>query len=363
MRIVSGRLLPRPPGERGTLLAGSGALRPGEGTILELRDGEGRAGRGEASPLRGWSPDTPGEAAADLAALVARLPLRLPDPPPPREEAGVADRARELAPLVAGLLAGMSPVPSARFAAETALLALLARRSGTPLHRFLGGPARPAPLPVHALVGGHDPASVRREVEAGLAAGVRSFKLKIGAPGRLEEEVAAATLAAELLAGRGDLALDANGSLPPGEAPAILRRFAGLPVRFVEEPVGGRALLALARAGAPLPLAADESLADAGFLESALETPGIGVLVLKPALLGGVLPLLEVADRARRAGKGILVTHALEGPVAIGAATAAAFALEGILPCGLAPHPFLLPEEREACPRVERGAVLPPDEP
>ncbi len=363
MNLVAGRLEPRPPGDRGALLAGTGILRPGEGVILELRDGEGNAGTGEASPLRGWSPDTPGEAAAGLAALVARLPAEVPEPPPPRERVGPPERARELAPAVESLLSGLDLSPAARFAAETALLDLLARRAGVPLHRYLGGAAHPAPLPIHALLAGHDPAAVREEIARGLVAGIRAFKLKIGAPGRLADEVAAAAAAAELLDGNGELSLDANGALPPGEAAAILERFAGLPVRFAEEPVGGEALLELARAGAPLPLAADESLADPAFLGAVLAEPGIAVLVLKPALLGGLLPLLDAAHRARAAGKDILVTHALEGPVAIRAAVAAAFAAGDLLPCGLAPHPFLLPAERAAAPPVVDGHLLPPGPP
>ncbi len=358
--IVAGTLAPRPPGDRGALLAGTGILRPGEGVILELRDGEGTTAEGEASPLRGWSPETPEEAAAGLSALLARLPVAVPEPPSPRDGSDPAERARELAPAVDGLLGDLLLTPAARFAAETALLDLLARRAGLPLHRYLGGPAEPAPLPLHALVAGHDPGAVREEVARGLAAGIRAFKLKIGAPGKLADEVAAAAAAAEMLEGAGELSLDANGALPPGEAAAILGRFAGLPVRFVEEPVGGAALLVLAREGAPLPLAADESLADPAFLAAALAEPGIAVLVLKPALLGGVLPLLAAVARARAAGKGVLVTHALEGPVAIRAAAAGAFAAGDLLPCGLAPHPFLLPAEREACPPVSGGRLLPP---
>jgi L-alanine-DL-glutamate epimerase-like enolase superfamily enzyme len=103
----------------------------------------------------------------------------------------------------------------------------------------------------------------------------------------------------------------------------------------------------------PLPcrIALDESLAalPADARLTALRSPGLAAVVLKPTLLGGLAASLELATLARGFGVAAVASHALEGPVGTAACAELALALAadpttratGGPPAGLTPHTAL----------------------
>jgi L-alanine-DL-glutamate epimerase-like enolase superfamily enzyme len=258
------------------------------------------------------------------------------------------------------LVAATTAPPAARFALETALFDALARFHGIWLAALLRAPGRgpgtatgpadphvgatatpPGPhvgtvprVPLAAVV--DDPEAARRA----FAAGIRCFKIKLGADDPLDRvrAIAAATPGAALR-------IDANRSWPPAAVLDRLAALAALPIEYVEEPChDAHRLLA-----GPLPckLALDESLVElsAGDLAAALRSPALGAVILKPALLGGLSACLALAAQARASGVAAVASHALEGPIGTAACAELALALAaGQAPgtaAGLAPHPAL----------------------
>jgi len=293
-----------------------------EALLVELRDERGAIGLGEAAPLPGVSPDTLEDAERAVAAFSLET-LALP------------------------------AAPAARFALETALLALEAQRAGTTIARLLGGTTDA--LPCAVVVDTLDAA------RAAIAAGATVLKLKVG-PG-LDVAWIAAVAALGVR-----LRLDANGAWSLDEARAHLAALAGLPIDFVEEPCrDARALLPglvgrLEPAGA---IALDESLVG----DHAID-PRLAAVILKPTLLGGLRACLALAAAARAAGVPAIVTHALEGPIGTAACAELALALGGAHAAGLAPHagiagwalavPHLAPARVHAAafPAVSLAAVV-----
>lgn len=267
---------------------------------LRLRDAEGRLGRGEASPLPGYSPDTLATAAAELAAVPV---------------AGWTDATP-----------ARLTSPAARFAAETAFLDLAAQRADVSLAMLLGGERA---VPLSALV---DTVAAGR---AALARGVRTLKVKLARPGGLP-------LARALRAELGDafaLRLDANGTAVDLSALVPLR------VELLEEPADLLALRA-----SPVPLAADESLQQHAL---AALPPSVRAVVLKPMTLGGLHRCRALAMEAHARGLGVIVTHTFDGPIAVAAAAALALSLPfAPLACGLDRH-------RGIVPHIGDSAVLP----
>jgi o-succinylbenzoate synthase len=310
--------LPRP------LASATGRWRERRGVLLELRDGRGTVGVGEASPLPGHSPETLDACVAELAALPA-LALDLAAPLPPQLAAASAHLE----------------LPAARFAVESALLDLAGRRLGVPAHALLG-PARPRPVALSALADGDDPVAAAR---AAWARGVRVVKRKIGP---VDDGTVARLRDALPDAG---LRLDANRSLPVEIAVARLAALAPLRPELVEEPC--RDLRALD--APPVPIAADESLLEGW------PAAKVAAIVLKPALLGGLAWCLELATRARDAGVDVIVTHMWDGPVALAAAAALALALEPVRACGLDRHPGLALDPSRPLPFLGEAAILPGD--
>ncbi|MBN1827200.1 MAG: O-succinylbenzoate synthase [Candidatus Eisenbacteria bacterium] len=302
-----------------------------EGFLVTIEDDGGMVGTGEASPLPGYSPD-------DIARSARALRGACASPPSPLRP----DRPVE--PQLVTALRDIDPgAPAARFAIESALLDLAARRAGVSVSRLLAGDRAERTIPLSALLRERDPDRVATEARGAAARGVAALKMKVGVPGRFDEEAEAFRRAREAAGGAILLRADANGAWSPAEARRKMAVLAETAPEYVEQPVGAEELLRFA--GAPVPVAADETLllpGAAGRLLRGSARERVRVLVLKPTLLGGFTAALRIARSAERAGTRVTVGHALEGPVALAAAAELALALPGEpLPCGLDPHPGL----------------------
>lgn len=304
--------------------AARGATSARGGALLTLVDEAGAVGEGEASPLPGYSAETLDEAVASLTS-VRPLFLGRTLVAPSRHLLGAAVRA----------LPG-----SARFALETAVLDLVARRRGVALHAMLSRVARAA-VPASSYLGAALDEGLLDVARAAAREGFATVKVKLhGAAATWARELDALRSLRRALPRTVALRLDANGAWAPEEAPARLAALRGLRVELVEQPTPAGALRALGRAA--VPWAIDESLADAGDTTSALRRGGGCVAaVVKPAV-HGLLGALAIAHRARVAGKGVVVTHLFDGPVGTAAACELALAVGEVrYAAGLARHPGL----------------------
>jgi o-succinylbenzoate synthase len=310
------------------------------GVLLELGDETGAVGRGEASPLPGYSPDTLDACVRALETAAARVPIAV-------------DLAGDSLASIASLTGEIPPeLPAARMAVETALLDLAASRLGISVAALLAGRRPDRAVPLSMVLLGTDVATLAGQVRSGLAAGVRTFKLKVGRPEFAAELALIAALRAAV-AGDWALRLDANGAWPPNAARRHLQEMAGLGVELVEQPVAADLLPEFTNS--PVPLAADETMRIPGALARLTATRACTAVVLKPMVLGGLGRCFALAREAQRAGFGVIVTHLFDGPVALAAACELALAVETPLACGLAPHPAL------TAFAAQRQAALHPD--
>lgn len=267
----------------------------------------------------------------------------------------------ELAPAA---LRGAHPrlpgVVAAPAALADALLDARLRRSGTSLASHLGAHrsslARTVVLAdLHA-----GPAELVARAEQAVDSGAVLVKLKV-APGHDLEPVRALVAA---LAGRADVAADANGAYPDPEG---VRELDAVGLRYLEQPFSAHVpLQQLAGWHAELrtPVALDESLLDVASLRSALALGAAGVISVKPARLGGVEAAAEAVRLAAAAGVPAFVGGMLE--LGIGRAAAAAVAaMEGCtLPTDLGPSDAYV--EHDVCEPVaidDAGELLVPTGP
>ncbi len=287
---------------------------------LILDDGEGHLGLGEAAPLPGLSPETASEARRALAKV--EWPTRAP-----RTLAEVHAVVETIDPML----------PSARFAAETALASMVASVHDAPLWS-LWVESAPDQIGVAATLWSDDPEALQASVAEAAAFEVRTVKVKIGRQHR-DTELAILEMVRHALP-HAELRLDANRSIPPEELPARLDELAGFSPSFLEEP--SDLASTLAQSEPPFALAIDESLwpDPEAQLEEALGCDGVGVVVLKPTLLGGLNRCWMLANRARAAGRRVVISHCLEGAIARAAAAHLALAL-GDEAAGLGDHPAL----------------------
>jgi o-succinylbenzoate synthase len=314
-----------------------------EGLRLLLRDAEGSVGLGEVTPLPDFGTET-------LEAAVRALgSLRLGPVPSTVED-------------VANAFSCVPSAPATRSGVEMAFLDLLARRQGVALARLLGASTIRG-VEVNALLRGETPLEVAQEAKDAMAAGFRTLKVKMGShPEALDTRRLRAVR--EAVGPSVRLRVDANGAWTEAEARVRLAPLLALGLEYAEQPVPPGDISGLRRLRALLRVAADEALGTeeaAAALLDGVEGPAADVLVLKLPVLGGILPALRLAARARVLGVGTVVTSAMDGAVGRAAGAHLALTLGGGWAHGLATGLLLL-EDPGAHP-VVAGALQLRDEP
>lgn len=249
-------------------------------------------------------------------------------------------------------LTGMSPeaaleqlgaaavgAPAARCGFETALLDLLAQQAGLPLARWLN-PGSPTMVKVNAVIGRLDRQASQRALAAAKA-GFVVLKLKVGMASPKEEVALLRELADGLPPGV-SLRLDANCAWDMAAAEKFLGALSALPVESLEDPLANPDISGLSRlqAAVPFSLAADESLLKVGG-DDLIDYLPVRRIILKPMLLGGVLPALSLARRAQEAGLECVVTTTVDSAAGTLAALHLAAAVANDLAHGLSTSAWL----------------------
>lgn len=299
----------------------SGASR--RGLFVWLRDQDGFVGWGEAAPLPGFSSESVDEVEAAIRVFTASANPYL------RDEVAPLELVREWLPdheIVGG---------SARFAIETALLDLIGKRRGMPLHQLLGGPRDPAPIAISGLLVGNEPEPLLGSADRQFAAGVRCLKLKVGAEGLTPAQRLTAIRLRQRYGERLALRFDPNGRFNAATVEARCAELAAFDPEYVEQPLPPGDVTRLR--GLPVLVALDEELQTDEGVDRALDSAAVSTFVLKPATQGGLLRCLDIAQVARANHKTLVVTHSFDAVVGHAAACELALALQPEHACGLAP--------------------------
>ncbi|GHH89039.1 dipeptide epimerase [Streptomyces capitiformicae] len=226
-----------------------------------------------------------------FAAVAAEL-VRFPDP----ESA--------LKALRDGKLAGQETPAAVTAAVDSALLDLVGKRAGNPVHRLLGTAASPVAATARTI-GITSPTRAAAEARRLAARGFAVVKIKAGAADP-EEDVERVRVVRDA-APRARLLLDPNGAWTAGQMDTLLPRFAELGVEAVEQPLAPgdpEALAALAERS-PLPVIADEDAVD---LEDVRRLAGrVHGVNVKLAKCGGVHAALRIAELIEGSGTELML--------------------------------------------------------
>ncbi|MGW0707489.1 dipeptide epimerase [Streptomyces sp. NPDC002643] len=252
---------------------------------------DGEYGHGEAvtSVYYGLDADTLGRHFASVATDLVRF----------RDPEGALDALRD------GELATAAEFPPAVTAAlDAALLDLVGKRAGHPVHRLLGAPSAPVAATARTI-GITPPAQAGAEARRLAANGFEVVKVKAGAPDP-EDDIERVRVVRDAAPGVRVL-LDPNGAWTPAQADALLPRFADLGVEAVEQPLAPgdpEALAALAERS-PLPVIADE---DAVSLDDVRRLAGrVHGVNVKLAKCGGVHAALRIAEEIEGSGTELML--------------------------------------------------------
>jgi L-alanine-DL-glutamate epimerase-like enolase superfamily enzyme len=240
---------------------------------------EGRRGHGEAvtSVYYGLDADTLGR----LLHAESQWLVHFTDPETALEALRTGTR-KDAAP------------PAVTAAVESALLDLVGKRAGVPVHQLLGPHGNPPSAATARTIGITTPGRAEAQAARLVRDGFSVLKLKAGAPDPAED--LARVRAVRAAAPHARLLLDPNGAWTVQESERLLPLFAELGVEAVEQPLapGDPEALAKLAERSPMPVIADE---DAVGFEDARRLAGrVQGINVKLAKCGGVGAALRIAE-------------------------------------------------------------------
>ncbi|WP_371648802.1 MULTISPECIES: dipeptide epimerase [unclassified Streptomyces] len=194
--------------------------------------------------------------------------------------------------------------PAVIAAVESALLDLLGKRAGIPVHALLGTSARPSAATARTI-GITSPIRAGAEAARLVRDGFSVLKIKAGAPD--PEDDLKRVRAVRAAAPHARLLLDPNGAWTVATTERLLPRLAELGIEAVEQPIEPGHPEALARLAerSPLPVIADE---DAVGYEDARRLAGrVEGINVKLAKCGGVSAALRIAELIAGTGTDLML--------------------------------------------------------
>jgi o-succinylbenzoate synthase len=319
----------------------SGVMTHREGLLLRLVTASGYVGLGEASPHPAVAPGAVQELEAELARVGPQL----------------IGADVECLPDVS--------LPPLACAIDTAALDLLAQDRGISVAALLSDRARSS-VTVNATIGTKEDEAAADEARAAVEAGFTCVKLKVGIADSVAEECLRVAAVRHALGPDIYLRLDANGAWSEQQAIATITALEEYGLEFVEQPVaaGDLAGLQRVRRSVSCRIAADESITSLDTARRVLELEVAQVLVVKPMVVGGLRPAMQIADAARKAGVATVITTTIDAGVGTAAALHLAAALpEGGPACGLATGSLLAGDIVTEQLQVREGQVTVPVSP
>ncbi|MGP8296587.1 mandelate racemase/muconate lactonizing enzyme family protein [Streptomyces inhibens] len=251
---------------------------------------QGQRGYGEAVSSTYYGLD-----ATTLGRLLSETALEL---------ARFADPETAYEALRSGELPARDTPAAVTAAVDSALLDLIGKRAGTPVHQLLGAPTAPVAATARTL-GITGPREAAQQAARLVRHGFTVLKLKVGTPD--PEDDLARVLAVRNAAPHIQLLLDPNGAWTTTLATSLLPRYADLGIEAVEQPLapGDPESLARLAAHSPLPIIADE---DAIGIEDARRLAGrVHGINVKLAKCGGVTAARSIAELLAGSGTSLML--------------------------------------------------------
>lgn len=211
--------------------------------------------------------------------------------------------------------------PLARFAIHTALIDLVSQAAGAPLSQWLRA-GSPGSVNVNGLVAESNPGAVHTRVSELARSGVRCVKLKVGA----EEpalDVTRIIAASEAGGPNVELRLDANGAWDAATVQRVVGRVGKHRLSYIEDPTPTLTEYRDIQDAIDVPVALDVPLSNDPMVD--IVRANVGIIVVKPAAVGGVDRVMNLArtlDDAR-----LIVSSSIDREIALSAAIHVAAAL------------------------------------
>ena len=308
---------------RKPFITSSGKFEARNGFIIKLESSSGKIGLGDAAPFPEFGSETYEEDEKFLNSFRLNLKLDLNNI---RES--IENNLKEFASL-----------PSLKHGFEQALLSLICNEKNLSINELLNVQSKKE-INVNAVLGFLSPKELADAALQKKELGYKTIKVKIGRD-NFDEDYKCIEAIRKSCGEEIKIRVDVNGKWNLDQAILNLQALEEFQLEYVEQPVNALNDFLELSHKTKIPIAADESIRSISDAEKFISNKAAPVLVLKPMMLGGIIPILKILNMAEQAGIKTVITTSFESIIGRASAVFAASLVKEELAHGLATDNYL----------------------
>ena len=272
-------------------------IKERRGFILRLTDPDGFDGVGDCCPF----PEFGSESIEDVENVLSDFNLKV-----------VIDET-EIEKSINNCLANYNKLPALRHGLEQAIINIICNKNKTTIDNLLNLKLQKR-VNVNAVIGFlnvEDSVNAARDL---IEKGFNTIKLKVGRS-NFEEDFSVIKLIRETFGDNIKLRIDSNGNWKLDEAIINLEELEKFDIEYAEQPVIKLSDYIILKNKTNIPLAPDESIRSVKDAKEFIKSGAVSYLILKPMMIGGLLPTLEIIKQAVAENITPVITSSFESAI------------------------------------------------
>lgn len=272
-------------------------IKERSGFILSLTDQDGFEGIGDCCPF----PEFGSESIEDVENVLSDFKLKV-----------IIDKT-EIEKSVNNCLANYKKLPALRHGLEQAIISIICNKNKTTIDNLLNLKLKKR-VNVNAAIGFLNVEDSVKAARTLVEKGFNTIKLKAG-KSNFEEDFSVIKLIRETFRDNIKLRIDANGNWNLDEAIINLMELEQFDIEYAEQPVIKLSDYIKLKKKTNIPLAPDESIRSVKEAMEFIKSGAVSYLILKPMMIGGLLPTLEIIKQASAENITPVITSSFESAV------------------------------------------------
>ncbi|MFC2102905.1 o-succinylbenzoate synthase, partial [Bacteroidota bacterium] len=268
-----------------------------KGFIIELEDSEGNTGTGDVCPFPEFGSESLSNAENSLKGLNLNVKI---------------DRSK-VEESIYECLKDYNDLPALRHGIEQALINLLCRKENTSVNKFLRLKLKKK-IKVNAAIGFMDAEKSAEIAKNLLKNGFRTLKIKVGRK-NFQYDYSVIKAIRHKVGSEIKLRIDANGIWNLKDAIANLKTLDDFDIEYAEQPVNTVDDYMELKRNSDVPLAPDESIRSVKDAKQFIDSGTLSYIVLKPMMISGLLPTLEIINYAEENNVSPVITTSFDSAI------------------------------------------------
>jgi o-succinylbenzoate synthase len=255
-------------------------IKERKGFIISIKNEKGNEGLGDAAPFPDFGSESHEEAEKTLEGLSLKINIDIHV---------VKESTKEILRL-------FDHLPALRHGLEQALLNLICKEKNVSLNNLLDIKLKKR-INVNAAIGFLPPDEAASKATELVNKGFKTLKVKTGRDS-FDEDFKTIESIMNTVGDKIKIRIDTNGKWELRNAAEYLKQLEQFNLEYAEQPVSSLQDFIALKKYTSVPLAPDESVRDKKSTEEFIESKAADVLILKPMMIGGLIPTLEIIKLA-----------------------------------------------------------------